>query len=128
RNDELKSATRKATIVKDSYLRIQDVVETNDKQVDLRWNMVTPAIAEVVDEHTIKLTQNGQSMLLKVDSKLPFEVVVRPSEEPTKVLKHFEKGTYEDYNKSNPGTVMVGFDSKIPANTKAKFTVTLIEG
>src|SRR5690606_22615522 len=45
RNDELKSATRKATIVKDSYLRIEDVVETNDKQVDLRWNMVTPAMA-----------------------------------------------------------------------------------
>ncbi len=114
-NDEVKTATRKAVIVEDSYLKIEDVVETNAKSVDLRWNMVTPASAEIVDKSTIKLSQQGKNMLLKFTSDIPFKLAIRPSENPG------------GYNAANKGTVMVGFDANIPGSKTAKFTVTLTE-
>lgn len=115
RNGELKAATRKAVIVDDSYLQIEDIVETNTEPVDLRWNMATPAKAEIVDKNTIKLSQQGKNMLLKFDSDIPFKLAIRPSENPG------------GYNAPNEGTVMVGFDANIPGSKTAKFTVILIE-
>lgn len=127
-NNELKKATRKATIVDNAYLKIEDVIHTNGKEVDLRWNMVTPATAEIVDQNTIKLSQKGKTLFLKIDSDVPVEAVIRPSEHPSEVQMKFKSGNYGDYNMANPGSVMVGFDTKIPANTKVTFTVKLVEG
>lgn len=128
RNNELKTATRKATIVDNAYLKIEDVIETNDKAVDLRWNMVTPASAEVIDEKTIKLSQNGKTMLLKIGSDIPVRAVIRSSEDPSANKMKFKNGNYGTYNLPNPGTLMVGFDTKIAENSKASFTVELVEG
>ncbi len=114
-DNELKTATRKAVIVDDSYLKIEDVVETHAKPVNLRWNMVTPATAEIIDKNTIRLSQQGRNMLLKFASEIPFELAIRPSENPG------------GYNAPNKGTVMVGFDADIPGSKTAKFTVTFIE-
>ncbi len=127
-SEELKTATRKAVIVEESYLKIEDFVETNAKPVDLRWNMVTPASAEIVDKNTIKLSQQGKTMLLKFSADFPFKVVIRPSENPKDYKCEFGNYKYGDYNQPNKGTVMVGFDSKIPANKAGKFTVSFIEG
>lgn len=127
-NNELKSATRKATIIKNKELKIIDEIETNNKSVDLRWNMVTPSKAEIINKNTIKLSQNAKVLLVKFDSKIPFELAIRESANPIEAKKLYEGGNYNDYNSKNPGTVMIGFDAKIPANTKANFTVTLVEG
>ncbi|ACU04855.1 heparinase II/III domain-containing protein [Pedobacter heparinus] len=127
-NDELKTATRKASIIDDSYLKIEDFVETNAKPVDLRWNMVTPALAQIVDKNTIKLSQQGKTMFLKFNADVPFKLVIRPSENPSQYKCEFGDYKYGDYNQQNKGTVMLGFDSKIPANKAARFTVTLVEG
>jgi hypothetical protein len=127
-NNELKSATRKATIIKNKELKIIDKLETNEKSVDLRWNMVTPAKAEIIDGNTIKLSQKAKVVFVKFESETPFELAIRESENPIKAKKLFTEGNYEDFNRKNPGTVMIGFDANLPANTKAKFTVTLVEG
>ncbi|TZF83186.1 hypothetical protein FW774_12900 [Pedobacter sp. BS3] len=126
--DELKTATRKAVIVEDAYLKIEDFIETNAKPVDLRWNMVTPASAEIVDKNTIRLSQQGKTMLLKFNSDIPFKLVIRPSENPKEYKCEYGNYKYGDYNLPNKGTVMVGFDAKIPANKAGKFTVTFAEG
>lgn len=126
-NNELKKATRKAVIIEDSFLKIEDIVETNAKSVDLRWNMVTPAKAEIIDEHTIKLSQQGKNMLLKFDSDIPFKLVIRPSEDPKEYKSEFGNYKYGDYNLPNKGTIMVGFDTNIPANRVSAFTVTFVE-
>ncbi|WP_245546757.1 heparinase II/III domain-containing protein [Pseudopedobacter saltans] len=127
-NKELKAGTRKATIVDNSYLKIEDVIETNTKEVDLRWNMVTPAFAEIVDKNTIKLSQQGKTMFLKFTADIPFKLVIRPSENPADYKCEFGNYKYGEYNQPNKGTVMVGFDSKIPANKKVKYIVTFLEG
>jgi hypothetical protein len=127
-NNELKLATRKAVLVDESYLKIEDFIEVNANPVDLRWNMVTRASAQIVDKNTIKLTLKGKILFLKVTSDTPVTLAIRPSEDPSKYKSEFGNYNYGDYNQTNKGTVMVGFDTKIDANTAAKFTVTLIEG
>lgn len=127
-NNELKSATRKAIIVNNDYLKIEDQIETNDKSVDLRWNMVTPANAEIADNSTIKLSLQGKIMYLKFKSDIPFKLAIRPSANPKEYKSEFGNYYYGDYNQENKNSVMVGFDSKIPANKSVKFTVTFVEG
>lgn len=125
--NELKKATRKAVIVDESFLRIEDVVETNADPVDLRWNMVTPASAKIINENTIRLSQQGKDMIITFDSDLPFKLAIRPSENPKEYKCEFGDYNYGDYNQQNKGTVMVGFDATVPADTKVKYTVKFIE-
>lgn len=127
-NNEVKTATRKAAIVDGSYLKIEDFIETNTKAIDLRWNMVTPASAEIVDKNTIKLSQQGKTMFLKFSANVPLKLAIRPSENPKEYKCEFGNYKYGDYNQANTGTVMVGFDARIPANKAARFTVSFIEG
>src|SRR5690606_32437573 len=124
---ELKAATRKAVIVDESYLNIEDIVEANANPVALRWNMVTPATAEIVDDHTIRLSQQGQAMILKFEGNVPFELAIRPSENPKDYINEFTGNKYGDYNLPNKGTVMVGFDANILAGATARFEVTFVE-
>lgn len=126
-NNELKMASRKATIVDDSYLMIQDYLEVNSTPIDLRWNMVTPALAEIVNKNTIRLSQKGKKLLVKFSADVPFELVIRPSENPSQQKMEFKQENYGDYNHPNKGSVMIGFDAKVPANKSAKFTVKMIE-
>jgi hypothetical protein len=125
-NNELKSAHRKGVVVNDSHLEIEDVLETNKSSVDVRWNMVTKSSAEIIDKNTFKIIQNGKELLLKFEANSPFQLAIRPSENPQEYMSEygFKNG---DYNAQNLGTVMVGFDAKIPPNTKANFKVTFIE-
>ncbi|RAV28243.1 hypothetical protein DN748_14600 [Sinomicrobium soli] len=127
-DNELKKATRKAVIVDDSYLRIEDVIETDDKAVDLRWNMVTPASAEIIDKNTIVLSQAGKTMLLQVVSEIPVQMAIRLSETPPEYKREFDNKYYEAYNQKNEGTVMVGFDVSLPPGTRNRFVVKLVEG
>ncbi len=124
---ELKKATRKAVVVNDEYLKIEDLIQTNDEAVEVRWNMVTPASAQLVDDKTIRLSQQGKAMILTFDSEVPFKLAIRPSENPKEYKCEFGNYKYGDYNQQNKRTVMVGFDTTVPANTRVKYTVKLIE-
>jgi len=123
--EELRSATRKAVIVDDAYLQVEDVIAAGPAPVDVRWNMVTPATATLVNHHTIRLTQKGKTMLVAFKSDLPFILAIRPSENPQAYKCEYGDYNYAAYNQSNKGTVMIGFDAKLPANQEAKFAVTL---
>ena len=124
-HDELKSATRKAVIVDESFLRITDTLETNAKPVDVRWNMVTPADVAIVNDSTISLSQKGKTLFLHVHATTPFKLAIRPSENPKAYKCAFGDYYYGDYNVQNKGTVMIGFDATVPANAAGVFTVTL---
>lgn len=124
-NKELRSATRKAVIIDDHYLRVDDLVEADTNPVDIRWNMVTPAKATIVDDHTILLTQKGKTMRVTFKSNMAFKLAVRPSENPEAYKCEYGDYNYASYNQSNKGTVMIGFDAKIPANQQGQFTAIL---
>lgn len=124
-NDELRSATRKAVIVNNAYLQVEDIITAGSGAVDIRWNMVTPATAAIVNVQTIRLTQKGKTMLVTFKSDIPFKLVIRPSENPEAYKCEYGDYNYASFNQPNKGTVMIGFDAKLPANQQARFTATL---
>jgi len=111
---EISSAFRKVVLKNDNYLQVEDEISTNDKEALVRWTMVTPATVKIVDNSTIVLSQKDKKKILKVASDMPFELKTWNSEDP---------GT--DFDAKNPGTIMIGFESKVPANTKVNFVVTV---
>jgi hypothetical protein len=112
-NGLLKKAVRGAGIKDAKYIVVRDEVETNDKPAKLRWNLVTPAEVELGKKGAI-LTKDGETLYLKVQG--PDNIKMRTwSTAPT-----------NDYDAENPGTIMVGFECKLPANVKETFEVLLI--
>jgi hypothetical protein len=111
---EISSAVRKVVLKGDKSLVVEDEIVTNEKEALIRWNMVTPATVKILDSSSIELTQKGKKKILKVTTNFPFELKTWNSEDP---------GT--DYDAKNPGTIMIGFESKVPANQKAGFVVTV---
>jgi hypothetical protein len=111
---ELSKAVRKVVLKGDKSLVVEDEIVTNEKEALVRWNMVTPATVKILNSSSFELTQKGIKKILKVTSENPFELKTWNSEDP---------GT--EYDAKNPGTIMIGFESKVPANQKAKFVVTV---
>lgn len=124
-NNDLKAATRKGVLVNNDYLKIEDTFTSKDKPVNVRWNMVTPSVAEIINDKTIKLKQKGKEVFLKFETDLPIKLVIRPSEKPSNYKCEFGDYNYDDYNQENKGTVMVGFDTIVPSNKSVKFTATI---
>ncbi|SHF56354.1 Por secretion system C-terminal sorting domain-containing protein [Mariniphaga anaerophila] len=115
-DSEVRRATREVSIENETFLKVVDEITTGSGSVDLYWNMVTPARAEIVNPSTIRLAQGGKRMLLKFTSATPFILTASRSTDPG-----------NSYETSNSGTSMVGFDAVLSANSTATFTVTLKE-
>lgn len=110
---QIKKAVRGVGIKEQKYVIVKDELETLDEPTTVRWNMLT--LAEV------ELTEKG-AILTKDDKKLFLEV---------KGSKSFKMNTWStapttDYDAENPGTIRVGFECELPANSKESFEVLLI--
>lgn len=112
---DLKSAGRKAVIVDEKRLVVEDRVVGGERPAVLRFSMVTPAQAEIVDAETIRLTQRGQTMTMRFKGTRSLTVRTWP----TKPARPYEP--------SNEGTVIVGFEAEIPAGAAETFEMTLEE-
>ena len=124
-NGELNAAFRTITVENDSSLKVVDSIANGSQSVDLYWNMATRALARDVGASTIKLTQGGKTVLLKVVSSNPavnFTLATNRSTDPVSY------DTTATYQRKNLGTIMVGFTATIPANETVNFTVTIIDG
>jgi len=110
---QLKAVKRGVAIKDKQYVVVRDEFETLDKMTSVRWNMMTEANVDITEKGAI-LTQNGKTLIMNF--KGPKNIKIQTwSTEPT-----------TDYDAENPGTIMVGFECKIPANSKQKFEVLLI--
>jgi hypothetical protein len=68
----------------------------------------------ITGNNTAELTKNSKKLTIKV--KEPAGITMKTwSTEPT-----------HTYDAPNPGTIMVGFETTIPANTKTALTVLLL--
>lgn len=112
--EQIASARRGVAIIDKAYVAIRDEVETTDSETILRWTMLTPAEVKITAPGTAELTQGGKKLFLKV-------------QEPADVsLKTWTTVPTHDYDAPNPGTVMVGFEVKIPSKQMKCFSVLLI--
>ncbi len=114
-NGQLKKAVRGAGIKDGKYIVVHDEVETLDNPARVRWNLVTPAEVELGKKGAI-LTRDGETLFLKIQG-------------PDNIkMKTWSTAPTNNYDAENPGTIMVGFECKLPANTKETFEVLLVPG
>ena len=110
----LESAYR--TIYIDNNDKVTCIDELKGKSVDcnVRWNMVTTADVEIVDDRTIRLEKDGKKVLLRA---------VSPSNAKAYTLSTAPKTSYDCENK---GTCRVGFSVKMGAGSKCTIKVELV--
>ncbi|WP_428666126.1 heparinase II/III domain-containing protein [Runella sp.] len=108
------SANRGIAIVDEKYVVVKDEITTTDKPTTVKWVMLTPAEVRITENGTAELTQKGKKLQLKVL-------------EPANVtLKTWSTQPPNDYDAANPGTMLVGFEVALPANTNSTVNVLLI--
>ncbi len=110
----LTTATRNIAIINKESVRVHDEVETAAEPATVRWTMATPATVKLVTPNVAELTKDGKTLLVRVDA--PAQIT----------LKTWPTDPVHDYDATNPGTTLLGFEVTIPAKTKAALTVQLI--
>ncbi len=110
---QIKKAVRGVGIRDQKYVVIKDELETLNKPTTVRWNMPTPANVELT-ANGATLTKDGKTLFLKVRGNKNIK------------MKTWSTAPTTDYDAENPGTIMVGFECKLPANSKQTFEVLLI--
>ncbi len=110
----LTSANRNIAIINKESVRVHDEVETAGEPAMVRWTMATPAIVKLVSPNVAELTKDGKTLLVRVDA--PAQIT----------LKTWPTDPVHDYDATNPGTTLLGFEITVPAKTKAALTVQLI--
>jgi hypothetical protein len=110
----LTKANRGISIVNKEYVVVRDEVTTNAQERTIRWTMLTPATVKITGKNTAELTKDGKKLTLRVQ------------EPATIILKTWSTDPPKDYDAPNPGTILVGFETKIPANSSSALTVLLI--
>jgi hypothetical protein len=110
----LKKAVRGIAIVDGKYVAVRDEIETNDSAAIIRWTMLTPADVKVNQGGSATLTKDGKKLTLKVLAPQNVSVTTWSTVPP------------HSYDAKNPGTVLTGFEARIPANSKVSLLVLLI--
>jgi hypothetical protein len=110
---QLKKATRGVGIKDGKYTIIRDEIETLDKTTMVRWNMVTFS-SVVLGDKEATLTDDGKTLYLKVLGPDNIE------------MKTWSTAPPNNYDAANPGTIMVGFECEVPANTSQAIEVILV--
>lgn len=114
---QLMDAKRGIAIVNNNQVIIRDEFQSANKETIIRWTMLTPAAASITGNHEITLEKDGKKMKLKVDA---------PTGQIT--MKTWSTIGPNSYDAPNPGTTLVGFELKLPANSTANSTVYLLPG
>ncbi|HSU50258.1 MAG TPA: heparinase II/III family protein [Segetibacter sp.] len=113
---QVAKAVRGVGIVNKQYVVVRDEIQTLPTETTLRWTMLTPASVKITSANTAELTKDGKKLLLKVQ------------EPATVTMKTWSTDPPHDYDAPNPGTTLVGFEVKLPANSKNNVSVALIPG
>ncbi|GAB3919200.1 heparinase II/III domain-containing protein [Larkinella terrae] len=113
-NQSVLKAVRGVALVNKAYVVVRDELETAPAETAVRWTMLTPADVKLVGKNRAELTKDGKKLILEV-------------REPANVeLKTWSTAPPHTYDAPNPGTIRVGFEIKVPANSKTALTVLLI--
>jgi len=111
--DQVKRVERGVALLNKEYLLVRDEFETLDKSTTVRWQMVTFSHVEL-GEKEATLTDGGKVLKLKVHGPDNLQ------------MKTWSTAPTNNYDAENPGTIIVGFECDIPANTKEFFEVIMV--
>lgn len=100
---KIKKAHRSIYLDDSDYLHVIDSITTGEDDIQLTWIMVTPAEAEIISPHIIRLVKDGITMDLTIESNKVLEI------QPHIWTNH----PMHYYDAPNPGTQRVGFSTNI---------------
>lgn len=113
-SNDLRKAVRGIAVVERKYVMVRDEVENSGSESVIRWNLLTSANVVVIGKDRAEFTKNGKRLVMIVKS--PANITMKTW---TTVPTH-------DYDAKNPGTSMVGFEVKLPADAKETLSVLLL--
>ena len=108
-----KSVTRSILIDNDDKVTCTDKIESLDTECSIRWNMTTFAEAEIIDDHTIRLKQEGKAVPLRV---------VAPKSAKAYMMENNSNNWYDVKNKG----FRVGFTTTLAPQSKSTIKVEII--
>jgi len=113
--NSVKTVIRKVTLDSNNDLHVHDKITTKEISAKVMWIMVAPEAAKILNVNQIELSKDGKTMLFTV-------------EKPTTVtMKIWDNAPVNTYDQDNPGTLRIGFETTIPANTEAELIISLKE-
>jgi hypothetical protein len=110
---DTESVTRSVYIDKNDKVTCIDRVKNHNIECDIRWNMVTYAKAEIINNHTILLQQNGKKVILRLTA---------PTAAKAYIMDNNSKNWYDVKNKG----VRVGFTTTMSPSSTCTLKVELI--
>ena len=110
----LAKAIRGIAIVNNNYVTVQDEVETGKDEAIIRWTMLTSASVKIIGNNQAELSKDGKKLMIQIPGSKSI------------TMKTWTTNPPHDYDSPNPGTLLVGFEMKVPANTKESIIVNLI--
>ncbi len=111
---QLKRSLRGGSLLPGGGAVIQDEFQATNKQSKVRWAMVTPASVS---------TSNGNTAFLKQDGKTLKMTVIADQQVQ---LQTWSTAPKKDWDASNPGTRLVGFELSLSPKQKVRTAVCLI--
>lgn len=113
---DLQKAKRGIAICNKEYVLVRDEVTATEKDATIRWTFVTPASVQLTGKNEAVLTKNGKQLIIRLQQ--PANIV----------LQTWSTDSPREYDERNPGTIIVGFEIKVPANSSEALNVLLIPG
>ena len=104
--NQLKSVKRGVAILNEQFVVIQDEIESSAKTDTIRWTTMTEAQVKIKSKNAFLLTLNGKSMLVKFETKANIQ------------LKTWTTKSPNDYDASNEGKTLFGFEMVLKPNSK----------
>ena len=114
---QLMDAKRGISILDQNQVLVRDEYTTAAKETKIRWTMLTPAIANITGDNEIILQKDGKKLKLVVDAP-----------QGKLSMKTWNTIGPNSYDAPNPGTILVGFELTLPANSSGFSNVYLLPG
>jgi hypothetical protein len=112
--NQLAKAIRGVAIIDEKYVLVRDEIKTENKETNIRWTMLTTAVAKIVGKRTFELRRDGKLMTLTVV-------------EPTDVkLRIWSTQSPNEYDAENPNTALIGFETTAKPDAELNLVVTLV--
>lgn len=110
---EIEKAERTIYVDKRDKVTCIDEIISHNTKCNVRWNMVTEAKVEILDDKTISLKKDGKEVILRI---------VSPGDAKAYIMSNAPKTSYDCQNK---GTCRVGFAMSITPGRKQVVKVEL---
>nr|WP_255494224.1 heparinase II/III family protein [Hufsiella ginkgonis] len=105
---------RGVAIADEKYAVVRDEITTGEKEVILRWSMVTTAKVIIAGNNKATLRQGDDVLELTVQGSGDIR------------FKSWSAEPATSYDAPNPGVILVGFEVRIPAATAEAINVLLV--